>query len=70
MGRLRLNFWLPTVTDSRESILEILSTNNSTKIRQNPKLVGHVYWDQDKPFDEEKGVKKSRWTVPLTQTVL
>ncbi len=25
----------------------------------------HVYWDQDKPFNERKGIKKSRWTVPF-----
>ncbi len=68
MGYLRLNFWLPAVTDSGESNFLYFKYKwlheKSTKIKI---AFRNVYWDQDKPFNEKKREsKKSRWTVRLT----
>ncbi len=59
MGCLRLNFWLPGVSDSEESIfwffkykyLHENSTNFEIAFR-------HVFWYQDEPSNEKKGSQK------------
>jgi hypothetical protein len=73
-------YWLSVIIFSGESILPTDTVTysgeltfwyfkykelheNSTKFEI---AFMHVYWDQDKPFSEKTGVKKSRWTVPLS----
>jgi hypothetical protein len=48
--------------------LDILSTNNSAKIRQNSKsLLGMSIETRTSRLVKKTGVEKSRWTVPLKE---
>ncbi len=66
MGCLRLNFWLPSVSDSGESIfwyfkykyLHENSTNFEIAFR-------HVFWYQDEPLNEKNGSQKISLDCPF-----
>ncbi len=65
-GCLRLNFWLPTIIDSRELIFQYFKYEelheNSTIFEITSR---HVYWDQDNSFDEKTEVKKISLDCPF-----
>ncbi len=67
MGYLRLRFLLLGVIDSGESIFYNLISNNSAKILNISKsLLGMSIETRISRLVKKTGVKKSRWTVPLT----
>ncbi len=61
MDSLRLNFWLPAVIDSGESIFQKLKYEYLNEISEKFEIAfRRVYRDQNTSYDEKKGVKKSR----------
>ncbi len=66
MDSLRLNFWLPAVIDSGESIFQKLKyeylNENSEKFEI---AFRHVYKEQNTSYDEKKGSQKISLDCPF-----